>query len=79
MFLFTVAKWITTHYQGVLNFFYLPPSSKNLDVFEAFEANPHEQKALIIRPDMYIGYINDVADIAMMDNYLKNVAQVLSL
>jgi hypothetical protein len=31
------------------------------------------RKALIIRPDMHIGYINDVVDIQMMDNYLHNV------
>jgi 2-polyprenyl-6-methoxyphenol hydroxylase-like FAD-dependent oxidoreductase len=73
LFLFTIAKWITNKYPGILNFFYLPPSGKNLEVFEAFETNPHQQKAIIVRPDMYIGYINDVADIGMMDNYLQNV------
>jgi 2-polyprenyl-6-methoxyphenol hydroxylase-like FAD-dependent oxidoreductase len=78
LFLFTVAKWITNKYTGILNFFYLPPSGKNLDVFEAFETNPHQQKAIIVRPDMYIGYINDVADIGMMESYLKNVVGVSS-
>jgi 2-polyprenyl-6-methoxyphenol hydroxylase-like FAD-dependent oxidoreductase len=73
LYLFTIAKWITQKYSGILNFFYLPPSGKNLDVFDAFEVNPHSQKALIIRPDMYIGYINDTVDIGMMDNYLQNV------
>ena len=77
LFLFTIAKWITQNYGGILNFFYLPPSGKNLDVFEAFEADPRQQKAIIVRPDMYIGYINDVVDIAMMDNYLHNVAGVV--
>ena len=76
LFLFAIAKWITQKYPGLLNFFYLPPSGKNLDVFETFECNPHQQKALIIRPDMYIGYLNDVVDMAMMDNYLQNVALV---
>jgi 2-polyprenyl-6-methoxyphenol hydroxylase-like FAD-dependent oxidoreductase len=78
MFLFTVARWITNKYPGMLNFFYLPPSGKNLEVFEAFETNPHQQKAIIVRPDMYIGYLNDVADIGMMDSYLQNVALVHS-
>jgi len=76
LFLFAIAKWITQKYPGMLNFFYLPPSGKNLDVFEAFECNPHQQKALIIRPDMYIGYMNDVVDMGMMDNYLQNVVLV---
>jgi 2-polyprenyl-6-methoxyphenol hydroxylase-like FAD-dependent oxidoreductase len=76
LFLFTIAKWITARYQGVLNFYYLPPSGKNLAVFDAFEANPHAQKAIIVRPDMYIGYISDAADLGMMDNYLRNVVLV---
>jgi len=78
LFLFTIAKWITQKYAGNLNFFYLPPSGKNLEVFETFEANPHQQKAIIVRPDMHIGYMNDVADIGMMDSYLQNVAGVYS-
>jgi 2-polyprenyl-6-methoxyphenol hydroxylase-like FAD-dependent oxidoreductase len=73
LFLFSIARWITTKYPNLLNFFYLPPSGKNLDVFNAFEVNPHLQKAIIIRPDMYIGFINDRVDMVLMDNYLKNV------
>jgi 2-polyprenyl-6-methoxyphenol hydroxylase-like FAD-dependent oxidoreductase len=78
MFLFTAAKWITNKYAGILNFYYLPPSGKNLELFEAFETNPHQQKAIIVRPDMYIGYLADAADIGMMDNYLRNVVGVSS-
>jgi 2-polyprenyl-6-methoxyphenol hydroxylase-like FAD-dependent oxidoreductase len=73
MFLFNIAKWITGRYQGMLNFYYLPPSGKNLAVFEAFETDPHREKAIIVRPDMYIGYMNDIVSIAMLDNYLQNV------
>jgi len=76
LYLFTIAKWITQKYPGVLNFFYLPPSGKNVSVFDGLQANPHGQKAFIIRPDMYIGYINDVVDINMMDNYLQNVVGI---
>jgi 2-polyprenyl-6-methoxyphenol hydroxylase-like FAD-dependent oxidoreductase len=78
LFLFTIAKWITARYQGILNFYYLPPSGKNLAVFDAFEASPHAQKAIIVRPDMYIGYISDTTDLGMMDNYLRNVVLVHS-
>jgi 2-polyprenyl-6-methoxyphenol hydroxylase-like FAD-dependent oxidoreductase len=77
LYLFTIAKWITDKYPGILNFFYLPPSGKNLAIFEAFESSPHQQKAVIVRPDMYIGYINDVADIGMMDSYLQNVTLLI--
>jgi hypothetical protein len=77
MYLFTIAKWITNQYPGILNFFYLPPSGKNVDVFNAFETDPHRQKAIIVRPDMYIGYMNDVVDIGMLDNYLQQIAGLI--
>jgi 2-polyprenyl-6-methoxyphenol hydroxylase-like FAD-dependent oxidoreductase len=77
MYLFTLAKWITNKYPGVLNFFYLPPSGKNLEVFNAFQVDPHKQKAIIVRPDMYIGFLSDVVDIGMMDNYLQNVTGII--
>lgn len=78
MFLFTAARWISQQYNGILNFYYLPPSGKNLKVFEAFEADPHGQKAIIVRPDMYIGYINDVVDLGIIDNYLRNVVGIVN-
>jgi 2-polyprenyl-6-methoxyphenol hydroxylase-like FAD-dependent oxidoreductase len=71
--LFTLAKWITQNYGVNLNFFYLPPSAKNEEIFKTFEVADGRKKALIIRPDMHIGLINDVVDIEMMDNYLNNV------
>jgi 2-polyprenyl-6-methoxyphenol hydroxylase-like FAD-dependent oxidoreductase len=71
--LFTLAKWITQNYTGGLNFFYLPPSAKNEEIFKKFEVSGGKKKALIVRPDMHIGLINDVVDIEMMDNYLQNV------
>lgn len=74
--LFTLAKWITQNYPANLNFFYLPPSAKNSEVFKTFEVNEGKKKALIIRPDMHIGLSNDVVDIEMMDNYLHNVVGV---
>ena len=66
-------------YPNMLNFFYLPPSGKNLDVFNAFEINPHLQKAIIVRPDMHIGFINDRVDMVVMDNYLRNVVGITDL
>ncbi|MFD0750466.1 FAD-dependent monooxygenase [Mucilaginibacter calamicampi] len=70
--LFTLAKWITQNYPG-LNFYYLPPSAKNAEVLSTFEIGDGHKKALIVRPDMHIGFINDVVDIDMMDNYLRNI------
>jgi len=77
MFLFTLARWIAQNYQGVLNFYYLPPSGKNTKVFDEFGADPHGQKAIVVRPDMYIGYLNDVVDIGIINNYLKNVTGII--
>jgi 2-polyprenyl-6-methoxyphenol hydroxylase-like FAD-dependent oxidoreductase len=77
LYLFTLAKWITQNYQPALNFFYLPPSAKNQHVFDAFEIKPNQAKSLIVRPDMYIGLMNDKVDMVLMDNYLKNVVGVI--
>jgi len=77
--LFTLARWITQKYPANLNFFYLPPSAKNQPVFDAFEIKENQKKAIIVRPDMHIGFLNDVVDIDMMDNYLQNVVGFASL
>ncbi|MFI5162713.1 MAG: FAD-dependent monooxygenase [Sphingobacteriales bacterium] len=77
MTLFNIAKWISDQYPGMLNFFYLPPSGKNLAVFEAFETDPHREKTILVRPDMHIGYMNDLVSIALLDNYLRNVIGLL--
>jgi len=76
-YLFTIAKWITQSYQGSLNFFHLPSSASNQNVFDCFEVKPSTRKALIIRPDMYIGYMNDLVDVELMNNYLQNVAGLI--
>jgi len=73
LYVFSLAKWITQNYNGWLNFFHLPPSVKNQRVFDAFEIKEGQNKAVIVRPDMYIGYVNDVVDLEMMKNYLENV------
>lgn len=75
--LFALAKWLTQKYPGMLNFFYLPKSAKNQAIFDAFEVNEKQGKALIVRPDMYIGFINDKIDMVLMDNYLVNVVGIL--
>jgi 2-polyprenyl-6-methoxyphenol hydroxylase-like FAD-dependent oxidoreductase len=79
MDLFALAKWITQTYPAMLNFFYLPLSARNQPIFDAFEVNEKQGKALIVRPDMYIGFMNDKVDMVLMNNYLKNVVGVKSL
>jgi 2-polyprenyl-6-methoxyphenol hydroxylase-like FAD-dependent oxidoreductase len=72
--LFTIAKWLNQTYAETVNFFYLPYSYPNHMVFELFEIKSGHKKSLIVRPDMHIGFMNDVVDIEMMDNYLTNTA-----
>ena len=74
LYLFSLAKWITQNYNGWLNFFHLPPSVKNQHVYDFFDIKEHQNKTIIVRPDMYIGLINDIVDLEMMKNYLENVA-----
>jgi 2-polyprenyl-6-methoxyphenol hydroxylase-like FAD-dependent oxidoreductase len=74
LYVFSLAKWITQNYNGWLNFFHLPPSVKNQRVFDTFDIKAGQSKAIIVRPDMYIGLVNDVVDLEMMNNYLQNVA-----
>jgi 2-polyprenyl-6-methoxyphenol hydroxylase-like FAD-dependent oxidoreductase len=71
--LFTFAKWITQGYSSYLNFFHLPPSDKNQQVFDRFEIKQGHIKALVVRPDMYIGLLSDMADVETVGNYLRNV------
>ena len=68
-----LAKWISAKYPGKLNFFHLPKSAKNQHIFDAFEVNEKQGVSIIVRPDMYIGFLNDKIDTVLMDNYLGNV------
>ncbi|WP_295770025.1 FAD-dependent monooxygenase [uncultured Mucilaginibacter sp.] len=74
LYLFSLAKWITQNYNGWLNFFHLPTSVKNQHVYDYFDIKEHQNKTIIVRPDMHIGLINDIVDLEMMKNYLENVA-----
>jgi len=71
--LFNLAKWITQKYPQ-LNFFYLPFSVKNKSVFDCFELKEDQHKAIIVRPDMYIGYLNDTVHVDLIDQYLEQIA-----
>ncbi|MGI4021588.1 MAG: FAD-dependent monooxygenase [Janthinobacterium lividum] len=71
--LFNLARWITQNYPQQLNFFYLPFSAKNKMVFDCFELKENQHKAIIVRPDMYIGYLNDTIHVDLIDDYLAKV------
>ncbi len=73
MYIFSLAKYISQNYNGWLNYFHLPPGVKNQHVYDAFGIKAGQSRSVIVRPDMYIGFINDVVDLEMMRNYLENV------
>jgi 2-polyprenyl-6-methoxyphenol hydroxylase-like FAD-dependent oxidoreductase len=75
--LFTWARWINQYYPQMLNFYYLPPSNKNREVFDAFEITADQRKTLIVRPDTHIGFMSDVIDRGAVDNYLRSVVGCL--
>jgi len=68
--LFNLARWITQNYPQQLNFFYLPFSAKNKAVFDCFEMKEDQHKAIIVRPDMHIGYLNDTVHVDLIGDYL---------
>lgn len=70
--LFNLARWITQNYPQ-LNFFYLPFSAKNKPVFDCFELKEDQHKAVIVRPDMYIGYLNDSIHVDLIGDYLEKI------
>ncbi|TAH03360.1 MAG: hypothetical protein EAZ15_03300 [Sphingobacteriales bacterium] len=69
--LFSLAKWIKTNYN--LTFNYLPATTANKNIFDAFEIVTGERKMIVIRPDLHISLISDVVDTTILDNYLRNV------
>lgn len=71
------ARWITHFYGSMLNFFYLPLSTRNQHIFNAFEIKSNQNKAIIVRPDNYIGLVCDSVDIDVMNNYLQQNAGLL--
>ncbi|WP_423147596.1 FAD-dependent oxidoreductase [Rubrolithibacter danxiaensis] len=68
-----LAKWIKQSYVFTLNFYYLPYSKRNQSVFDSFEIRKNGKKAIIVRPDLHIGYMNDIVDIELIDGYFKEI------
>ena len=69
--LFSLARWLQLNYP--IQLFYLPQSEKNESIFKTLHIPIGEKKTLIIRPDLYISFVNDTVDMDIIDNYLNNV------
>lgn len=65
------ANWLNANYK--LDVYYLPFTEKNANVFQSFEIPKGEKKTVIVRPDRYIGFINDRVELEIIENYLNNV------
>ena len=68
-----VGQWIRQKYPRAMHLYYLPFSSRNQSVFDAFEVKSDGTKILLIRPDMHIGYINDMLNVSLIDTYMQEV------
>ncbi len=67
------AQWVRQKYPREMHLYYLPYSPRNHQVFDAFEVKPQGTKIVLIRPDMYIGYINDMVNVSLIDTYMEEV------
>lgn len=65
------ANWLKVNYK--LDVYYLPFTEKNAKVFELFEIPNGEKKTVIVRPDRFIGLINDRVELEIIENYLNNI------
>jgi len=68
-----IGKWMRQKYPREMHLYYLPYSERNQQVFQAFEVGPANTKIVLIRPDMYIAYINDMLNVSLIDTYMEEV------
>lgn len=68
-----IGRWMKQKYPREMYLYYLPYSVRNQPVFDAFESAPGEAKLILIRPDMYIAYINGMLNVNSIDTYMEEV------
>ncbi|MGV3763212.1 FAD-dependent oxidoreductase [Parapedobacter sp.] len=68
-----MGQWMRQKYPREMHLYYLPYSDRNEGVFQAFEVRPTNTKITLIRPDMYIGYINDMLNVSLIDTYMEEI------
>lgn len=66
-------QWMQQKYPREMHLYYLPYSPNNYPIFTAFEVKIDGVKIVLVRPDMYIGYINDMLNVALIDTYMEEV------
>lgn len=68
-----IGQWMRQKYPRTMHLYYLPYSISNEQVFEAFEVKRNATKIVLIRPDMHIGYINDMLNVSLIDTYMEEI------
>ncbi len=68
-----IGQWMRQKYPREMHLYYLPYSPPNQGVFDAFEVKPTGTKIVLIRPDMHIGYVNDMLNVSLIDTYMEEI------
>ncbi len=68
-----IGQWMRQKYPREMHLYYLPYSPRNQLLFDAFEVKFDGTKSVLIRPDMHIGYINDMLNTSLIDTYMEEV------
>lgn len=68
-----IGQWMRQKYPRQMHLYYLPYSPRNRMVFDLFEVKPEGTKSVLVRPDMHIGYINDMLNVSLIDTYMEEV------
>lgn len=68
-----IGQWMRQKYPREMHLYYLPYSPRNHHLFDTFEVKPDGVKMVLVRPDMYIGYVNDMLNVSLVDTYMEEV------
>ena len=68
-----IGRWMHQKYPREMHLYYLPYSARNQLVFDRFELRPTGTRIILIRPDRYIGYMNDALNVGLIDTYMEEV------
>ncbi len=71
--LFIMGQWVRQAFPRIMHLYYLPYSPANDTVFRAFETKPGNTKMILVRPDMYIGYMNDTIGANLIGTYMQEI------
>ncbi|SEL43104.1 FAD-dependent oxidoreductase [Parapedobacter koreensis] len=71
--LHVIGQWVRQKYPREMHLYYLPYSAKNNGVFSAFDVKADGTKIILVRPDMHIGYVNDMLNVSLIDTYMEGI------